>query len=261
MNLETFFLDELAVAKGVGTFLSISDTTETNGGTTINRRRHEQVFPVFVIAVSLREVLFTVLGLVVRTTTNDSRASVTIFIDIGPLPDVTNKIVNTTSGATSRVSIDIGRRMIGIKSFATAVYFRNLALVPVVTPRIGTVLITGLCNELPFPFMWKTNNIDRQWFCIYLYLHLDINLPFASPLGVSTCIFNGDMDNRLVGAISGVTTSNPMLQEVGRVSRLIVGLVKELLKLSFGDIVRIDIEGLDLHAVSGMVASRLESIT
>lgn len=170
MILETFFLDELAVTKSVGTFLSISNTTETNGGTTINGRRHEQVFTVFVITVSLREVLLTVLGLVIRTTTDDSRASVTILVDIGPLPDVTNKIVNTTSRATSRVSIDISRRVIGIKSFTATVYFGNLAFVPVVTPRIGAVFITGLCNKLPFPFMWETNNNIDQWSCTYIYI-------------------------------------------------------------------------------------------
>lgn len=156
-ELEAFIFNKLAVTKRIGTFLSISDTTETNGGATIDRSRHEQVFTVFIITVSLREILFTVLGLVIRTTTNDSRSGVLVMVDIGPLPDVTNKIIDTTSRATSRISIDISRRMIGIKSFTTTVNFGYLALVPVVTPRIGTVFITGLCNKLPFPFMWKTN--------------------------------------------------------------------------------------------------------
>jgi hypothetical protein len=68
------------------------------------------------------------------------------------------------------------------------------------------------------------------------------------------------MSHRLVGTTRRITTTNPMLQKVGRISRLIVGFVNEFLELTFCDRISIHVEGLDIHTVSVVGTRRLESI-
>jgi hypothetical protein len=55
--------------------------------------------------------------------------------------------------------------------------------------------------------------------------------------------------NRLVGAISRITSTHPVLQEIDRIGRLIAGGVQKFLELTFGDRISIHVEGLDFHFI------------
>jgi hypothetical protein len=55
--------------------------------------------------------------------------------------------------------------------------------------------------------------------------------------------------NRLVGTVSRITSTHPVLQEIGRIGRIIVGGVQKFLELALGDRISIHVEGLDFHFI------------
>lgn len=167
------------------------------------------------------------------TKKNATCSGMIITVDISPLPYIANQIIDAHTRAASREGIDISRRMIRVQSFTATVDLGHLGLIPFITPRISAIFMTALSNVLPFPFVRKT---------------------FAGPFSIGSGIFNRDMSDRLVGTISRIATATPVLQKVGRISRLITTFIQELFELAFCHGIGVHVKGLDMHVLGAMVS-------